>query len=1224
MNAGRVSVGHPVDVGSGAVFTLSTDFHVPGSLPVRWRRHYSTVATSVTWLGPKWTVPYFMRLQRGPDRYILSGAHGEEMYFPSPEGALRIGEKLTNLTANMELQREFDQYRIMHWHTDGPVNWFSFKAGRDQSMALSAIENACGHRVRLEYDATGRPVRLVQELEQRAFEIAYDRRNLIRTVHFLGSAGPRLLVGYEYDARGRLTAALDALGYRKGYEYDHENRMTAESNPLGSRFVFQYDRQGRCIRTAGSDGFLERNLQYSTAPSMTRVTNSRGGVTEYYLNASGQVIQMVNPVGGVTTNTFDEHGRLVGVIRPDGAKESFAYDAAGNLASNVDPSGAGTTTEHDENHTPTRMVDPNGNPWDLANRNAGSLLGVESLPPVVWKYARDSRGLVTVAESWGGRRIQVRRGPRFRSLEHSDQISLLARTEFDEMGFPTEEHDAGGGVSRTRYDELHRPVEVSHVTSGVVRYRWNAGDRVAERTGPGDQRIWLYDHNGYLATLIDTTGDAVSFEYDKEGKLAGITNRVRDRTEYRRDADDRIVEERLFDGRVMRYEYDLAGRRVRIHLADGRTVQQKFDHAGRLLSRETSDGLLEEFEYDKIGRAVKASNGHAVVELVRDRFGRIRAEIQNGRSVAYRYDSDGKRNMRFLPLKGAGCTLRRTFDMRGRLNSIGGDHGPRQHLRWDTLDRLVERRSPGGVVEVFTYDDHRRLHEHRVESAAGRFVRTHTYDLAGNLTRLVDEGGATTQYAYDQTNRLIEVRRNGVRVEAYEYDANDSIRATHRGARQLGPGGRVVQDGSRELSYAADGSVAETRSDGLTRRMKHDVNGRLVEIIEPGDKITRYEYDPFGRRTAKVVAGARTEFLWEGWSLAAEVRGEDVLRVHASLDIRPLVHWQGGRLFTPILDHRGSVRAVFDETGRQVWNCILDAYGKLVSETGNVSSPFRLRGQYHDAESGLYYNFNRHYDPQLGDYTAPDPIGIAGGHHFYAYPRNPLRWDDPFGLECVKDKDGNPIPADDERHPRKKDENANGDPSQGQHGPGEVGEATQPHLPLSPEENQARQDNAKKAMDVVGIPEEQQGLKPGQPYDHDIHDTDGHPAAGQNAAGIVNHPEYDPNYPCPGDAGGIAVGPAVHDDNPPALAGQNIDEPWQNATPQDRAQAVAQHEQTEKGLREQGMGANDAHNEALNQAADQGRGTVSPGAQAILDAQEKRSPRAVPDTPANSSPPTGD
>ncbi|MGK2976933.1 RHS repeat-associated core domain-containing protein [Klebsiella michiganensis] len=33
----------------------------------------------------------------------------------------------------------------------------------------------------------------------------------------------------------------------------------------------------------------------------------------------------------------------------------------------------------------------------------------------------------------------------------------------------------------------------------------------------------------------------------------------------------------------------------------------------------------------------------------------------------------------------------------------------------------------------------------------------------------------------------------------------------------------------------------------------------------------------------------------------------------------------------------------------------------------------------YDAESGLYYNRYRYYEPELGQYLSPDPIGLAGG-----------------------------------------------------------------------------------------------------------------------------------------------------------------------------------------------------------------------------------------------------
>ena len=62
--------------------------------------------------------------------------------------------------------------------------------------------------------------------------------------------------------------------------------------------------------------------------------------------------------------------------------------------------------------------------------------------------------------------------------------------------------------------------------------------------------------------------------------------------------------------------------------------------------------------------------------------------------------------------------------------------------------------------------------------------------------------------------------------------------------------------------------------------------------------------------------------------------------------------------------------------------------------------PFRYQGQYDDIETGLYYNRFRYYDPDVGQYTKPDPIGLEGGNPtLYSYISNPNWWVDPLGLE---------------------------------------------------------------------------------------------------------------------------------------------------------------------------------------------------------------------------------
>ncbi|RJP74812.1 MAG: RHS repeat-associated core domain-containing protein [Desulfobacteraceae bacterium] len=59
-------------------------------------------------------------------------------------------------------------------------------------------------------------------------------------------------------------------------------------------------------------------------------------------------------------------------------------------------------------------------------------------------------------------------------------------------------------------------------------------------------------------------------------------------------------------------------------------------------------------------------------------------------------------------------------------------------------------------------------------------------------------------------------------------------------------------------------------------------------------------------------------------------------------------------------------------------------------------------GQYYDSETGLHYNYYRYYDPSVGRYLTPDPIGLAGGINLYAYAlNNPTNLIDFYGLDVT-------------------------------------------------------------------------------------------------------------------------------------------------------------------------------------------------------------------------------
>ncbi|ORF06390.1 RHS repeat domain-containing protein [Snodgrassella alvi] len=99
-------------------------------------------------------------------------------------------------------------------------------------------------------------------------------------------------------------------------------------------------------------------------------------------------------------------------------------------------------------------------------------------------------------------------------------------------------------------------------------------------------------------------------------------------------------------------------------------------------------------------------------------------------------------------------------------------------------------------------------------------------------------------------------------------------------------------------------------------------------------------------------------------------------------------------------DLNGMPEELTDEAGEIVWECSYQLWGKPIQEIAHteIQQNLRYQGQYLDRETGLHYNTFRYYDPDIGRFTQPDPIGLAGGFNLYQYAPNPLMWIDPWGL----------------------------------------------------------------------------------------------------------------------------------------------------------------------------------------------------------------------------------
>ena len=92
-----------------------------------------------------------------------------------------------------------------------------------------------------------------------------------------------------------------------------------------------------------------------------------------------------------------------------------------------------------------------------------------------------------------------------------------------------------------------------------------------------------------------------------------------------------------------------------------------------------------------------------------------------------------------------------------------------------------------------------------------------------------------------------------------------------------------------------------------------------------------------------------------------------------------------------------------DDTKAVVWQAIWLPFGGAHSIVSTITGPAvldrRFPGQWFQLESGLYYNWHRHYDPTTGRYVQPDPLGMPDGPNRFAYVNNsPLMYVDPKGL----------------------------------------------------------------------------------------------------------------------------------------------------------------------------------------------------------------------------------
>ena len=118
----------------------------------------------------------------------------------------------------------------------------------------------------------------------------------------------------------------------------------------------------------------------------------------------------------------------------------------------------------------------------------------------------------------------------------------------------------------------------------------------------------------------------------------------------------------------------------------------------------------------------------------------------------------------------------------------------------------------------------------------------------------------------------------------------------------------------------------------------------------------------------------------------------------------PVAMTSGGATYYLTYDQVGSLRVVADSSGNMVKELTYDSFGNIIDDTNpEFQLPFGFAGGLYDPDTELVRFGYRDYDPDIGRWTAKDPIGFAGGDtDLYGYCINdPINLKDPWGLIWV-------------------------------------------------------------------------------------------------------------------------------------------------------------------------------------------------------------------------------
>jgi RHS repeat-associated protein len=429
-----------------------------------------------------------------------------------------------------------------------------------------------------------------------------------------------------------------------------------------------------------------------------------------------------------------------------------------------------------------------------------------------------------------------------------------------------------------------------------------------------------------------------------------------------------------------------------------------------------------------IGHLTTIADGSGTTQRTYDAKGRASSETRTigsapALTTSYLRDLSGNITDAFYP---SGDHFVWNRDGQGRVQELA--YFPNGSTTWTDLINPVAWNPYGpvstlafanGLAATFGLDTDYRINAVNVAPVSGPAILNRALSWTGDIVDLITDNvtsGNSETLGYSPTRRLSSAI-GAYGGYAWTYDpvgnrASETLAGTATAYTYPSTSNQLASltQGAttlRSFSYDADGDVATDTKAGVVWTYAYDSEGRLAQATSGVLTVGTYTYDGLWRLARRVTTAGETHYLQDldGHIIAETDASGNTLREYVWLGDMPVAVIDAVNTPSPVTyyvhtDHLMRPAMMTDVSGNVVWSALYKPFGEVLSITGLPVMNARFPGQWFQLETGLHYNWHRHYDPTIGRYVQPDLAGFVDGPSVYAYAGNtPLTRVDPRGTQ---------------------------------------------------------------------------------------------------------------------------------------------------------------------------------------------------------------------------------